>query len=457
MFQTIRRQLYRLFTYLAVTVRIDDSPGWVNHNSAGSNDRPWSEIVENYRDALEAWRKNPIAKKIVDTITDYVIGDGIQLEAPGQLGAFVQRWWDHEKNHLATRLPAMVDELTRAGDLFAVLFRNAQDGMSYLRFIPKELIHAIITAPNDWETETEYHETRPAGEQSRVWLHPNHDHAAANPAIMLHYTINQVIGALYGTGDLDTMLIWLKRYSRMLEDRVRLNWAVRAFLWVVSVPRGKVKAKQEQYKDAPESGSIVVKEDDEKWEVITPLLRGNDASHDLRAVRQMIDSGSSIPPHWRGEPDDVDLATAKEMREPAERHLKRRQQYIAWLLCDLAYWSALRAYDIGKLRVRPERGRIQAILSDISRNDNETLSLAGQRLSEAFASAAETIQSNSSQTFTGLVLKYLYKFIGEPQSDDTISQILAELNPPSNQQPVNQPISNSATPLTHHSTNGHHI
>ncbi len=57
------------------------------------------------------------------------------------------------------RLEAMCDELARAGDLFVLLFRNPQDGMCYIRFVTKDRICAIETAPNDWETELSYTET----------------------------------------------------------------------------------------------------------------------------------------------------------------------------------------------------------------------------------------------------------------------------------------------------------
>ena len=69
----------------AVTVRVDDSSGWVSF-TGGPNDRDASEIQQQYTDALEAWRKNPIAKRIVDCITDYVLGDGMTPAAPGTMG-----------------------------------------------------------------------------------------------------------------------------------------------------------------------------------------------------------------------------------------------------------------------------------------------------------------------------------------------------------------------------------
>ena len=110
---------------------------------------------------------------------------------------------------------------------------------------------------------------------------------------MLHYAVNRPVGALLGESDLSTMIPWLLRYSRMLEDRVRLHWAARAFLYLVTVPSPKVEAKAAQYATPPETGSIVVKDESETWETVTPALRGaklsprpeSRARHDRRRQR----------------------------------------------------------------------------------------------------------------------------------------------------------------------------
>ena len=95
---------------------------------------------------------------------------------------------------------------------------------------------------------------------------------------------------------------------------------------MVTVPGNKVAAKMEQYRHPPESGSIVIKDESEKWEVFSPVLHASDASHDLKSVRNMIDAGSGYPAHWRGEAEPANLATARAMTSPTERHLIRRQK-----------------------------------------------------------------------------------------------------------------------------------
>jgi len=389
-------------------------------------------VQELYADALTAWRRNPIAWRIISITTDYVVGDRIRLSSPHRsLQRFISAFWNHPKNRMDLRLEAMCEELARAGDLFVLLFRNEQDGMSYLRFVTKDRITRIETAPNDWETELSYEETAPDGER-RVWLSPAHPASHEAAAVMLHYAVNRPLGALLGEGDLTTMIPWLQRYSRMLEDRVRLHWAMRAFLWVVTVPAGKIRTKQEQYRLPPEPGSIVVKDEAEKWEVYAPTLHGADASHDLKAVRGMIDAGSGYPPHWRGEAADANLATATAMQSPTERHLLRRQQYFAFMLQDIVYHAYQRAAELGRVRRLPtgDYSRLfELSVPDISRADNQALARSARDLAECRATVRSG-WSGQSRTFDRLLLKLVFRFAGAPQDERVLDQVLEELDGP---------------------------
>lgn len=412
---------------LDVSAVVDDSPGWAGADRQGHDYDP-AKIQELYQDALTAWRKNPIAWRIIAITTDYVVGDELRVSSPHRLlDRFITRFWNHPKNLMDLRLQPMSDELARSGDLFILLFRNPQDGMSYLRFVTKDRIQSIETAPNDWENELVYTERTLEGEERR-WLSPQHSEAEQASAVMLHYAVNRPIGALMGESDLTTMIPWLQRYSRMLEDRVRLHWAVRAFLWLVTVPANKVKEKQEQYRIPPESGSIVVHDESENWQAVTPNLHGLDAASDLKAVRGMIDAGSGYPPHWRGEAADANLATATAMQAPTERHLLRRQQYFTFLLQDLLYhayqrsrWGAQRnlpAEDYQQLFV--------VVRPDISRADNESLARAARDLTQGLSTLSEQI-SGLPPSLARHTLRMVFKFAGEPLEEGVIDQILEEM------------------------------
>jgi hypothetical protein len=268
---------------------------------------------------------------------------------------------------------------------------------------------------------------------------------------MLHYSINRPLGALLGESDLTTMLPWLLRYSRMLEDRVRLHWAMRAFLWLVTVPTSKIQEKREQYRTPPDGGSIIVKDESERWEVQAPNLHGADARHDMQAVRAMIDAGSGYPPHWRGDAGDISLATAQAMQGPTERHLLRRQRHFTYILQDILYHAYQRAAEIGMARPLPRacvardssrldsemRDKSRATsggiydhlfsihLPDISRFDNEALARAARDLTQAFHTLAVQLPSLP-PPLAREAIRLAFKFAGEPASPDLIDAILAE-------------------------------
>jgi hypothetical protein len=325
------------------------------------------------------------------------------------------------------RLEPMCDELSRAGDLFVLLFRNRGDGMSYIRFLTKDRIVRIETVKNDWETELVYFEKGDTGE-SRRWYSPNSGRVRTAKAICLHYAINRPVGALMGEGDLTTVIPWLLRYSRMLGDRVRLHWATRAFLWLVTVPTNRIKEKSAQYAKPPDTGSIVVKDEGESWEPVNPRLQGLDASYDMKAVRGMVDAGSGYPPHWRGEAWDVNLATAQAMQGPSERHLLRRQNHFVHLLEDILYHGYQRAVEIDKAPPLPSDRYAELFkvdLPDITRRDNAELAGAARELADALDKLGGMIPGKS-KTWTRKALELVMKFAGEGLDQDELRAILEE-------------------------------
>jgi len=201
------------------------------------------------------------------------------------------------------------------------------------------------------------------------------------------------------------------------------------------VPTSAVKAKQEQYRSAPDSGSVIVKDSQETWEPVSPDLKGFDSQFDMRAIRQMIDAGSGLPPHWRGEATDASLATAQAMEHSASRHLRRRQLYLRFVVQDLAFVAYARAAELGKTRARANRDLIAVNMTDIDRQDNRDLAQASRTIANALSILnAELIGKPdlppTSPTLKRLILSLVMRFAGEPLDGSTVDKILAELPAP---------------------------
>ena len=416
---------------LAISAPInDDNTGWTSRSST-SHDRDAADLQQLYLDTLTAWRKNPLAWRIIQITTDYVVGEKITISSRDpKMQEFIDLFWDHPKNMINNRLETMCDELSRAGDLIATLHLNKTDGMSYLRFLTKDQIDTIVKHPTDWETEL-YIIQHPedTNQDGKKWPTPEKA-TKSSRAIAIHYHINRPMGADFGESDLATAVPWLQRYSRLLEDRIRMHWAIRAFLWIVSVPSNKIDEKAEQYATPPESGSVIVKDDTEEWEAKSPVIRGADAAPDMKAVRGMVDASSGYPPHWRGEATDVNLATAQAMQEPAEKHLKRRQNYFVFILEDIIYHAYKRAHllfpDIWPLPQETAYTKLfTAVTPDISKTDNSSFSASALNLSQAFSNLAHN--NAKSTKMTRRFLSILFKFIGEPIDDEQLDEIMTEV------------------------------
>jgi hypothetical protein len=97
----------------AVTPNLVSDDHWQTI-SGRKHDRTWSEIQEQYTDSLTAWRKNPMAWRVISTTVNYVVGKGIELTSKNpDMNLFIQDFWQHRKNKMDLRLVPMCEELSR--------------------------------------------------------------------------------------------------------------------------------------------------------------------------------------------------------------------------------------------------------------------------------------------------------------------------------------------------------
>jgi len=413
----------------AVTVRVDDSSGW-NSLSAGPTDRPWSERFDDLNDALEAWRKNFFARRIVTLTRSYVVGNGITISSKDpDVEEFIKAFFNHPQNHIPTRLGEMCNELTRSGEIFPVLFTNRADGMSYVRFVPASRIIEIETAPDDYETELSYSQATDSAEPKK-WIGPGHKSALKRARggtggrllpLMLHFAVNRPIGATRGEGDLGPILPWCKRYSEWLKDRVRLNRVrtKQALLDLEVADDTKVEEKRQQLRTSnPLESGIYVHGTGEKLSVHGLKIEAADAKDDGRALRLAVASGANVGLHYLGEGEAVNYATAREMGEPTARFYTERQGELKTFLCQLvevAYQR--RAAALG--HSVPLDFQLTATAAEVARADNESLAKAAKTIVEALVQMREAGWIDD-QT----AIQMAFKFAGEPLGEEAVARLL---------------------------------
>lgn len=371
---------------VAHAVKVVDDAYWT-HIGGGSRtlDGHWSARKQGLSEALEAWRLNPLARRIVALTTDYVVGSGIGISSEDEwVEGLVAEFW--RNNHMERRCYDWCDELTRSGELFIVLRTEAVSGASFVRAVPAAWIDQIETDADDYERELRYHEVLPGDMEGR-WWRASVPGSELEEQVMLHYTINRAVGCIRGESDLAPLLPWLKRYKEWLENRVRLNKYKTAFLWDVTVTgrpgtADVLRQKRFQYKSPPEPGSIIVHGDTEKWEAVAPKIEAWDAKEDGRAIRLMIAAGAGVPLHFLSEGESATRATAAEMGDPTFRHYYHRQLLFGRMIQDLLEVVVRRA----QARGRGERTgdlKLSIKFADITKKDNQMLAQSALMITQA--------------------------------------------------------------------------
>jgi hypothetical protein len=423
--ETLARWLGVNAAVISVPVGVRDD-GLVMRPAGTMIDKPWNELYQEVEDAREAWRKNPLARRLIGLISSYTVGNGIQLTSEKRhLNGFIAEFWLH--NQMELRVDEWCDELSRSGELFPVLFTNPISGMSSVRCVPSSMIRSVIIDPEDYERELRYEESVGPGEAPKMWMGVGSEEGKeVTTPLMLHYAVNRPTGAVRGESDLASILPWLRRYNRWLEDRVRLNAAMRAFLWVVKVPARLRSAVEERYRVPPEPGSVIIAEEGaESWEAVTPKIGASDAEKDGRAIRWMIVAGGPGTALLDlGEGEDSNLATGQAMAEQRRRFLRRRQAYLVWMLTDLIYRSYERWRQATNNRQHAKMSDIQAVTPDISPEDNQALASAAGSLTSSLAGMAGLI--GSGPTFRAMALRLYVKFVGETIGERDAKAMLEE-------------------------------
>ena len=412
-----------------------------------SRDRMGADREEILADALEAWRLNPLARRIVGLTSQYVVGGGIQINCShAPTARFIEDFWHNRLNRMPVRVYEWCDELTRSGNLF-ILVTTDVTGMSYVRSIPAADIDQIITRPNDIEQPISF--TTKADTvtmETSTWKAYDPSEIGSNLAgagrsqpsnggffdpVMLHYAINRPVGGVWGESDLAPLLKWLSRYSSWLDDRARLNRFRNAFLYVVKArftSEAERLARQNVLAtNPPTPGSILVTDENEEWTVLSPELNSGEASTDGLALKKMIASGAGVPLHFLAEPESATRTTAEAAGGPTYRHFEQRQNYFCWLVSDVLQVIVARRAQVDH-RVN-RQARIEVVGGDISARDNISLSMAASNIANVFNGLRDRGLISDEE-----LLRLVYRFAGETL--DLANAGAKPSNPEARTQPV---------------------
>jgi hypothetical protein len=323
---------------------------WGRINTTGAEeDYYWRRLSDNWahKDVLpavyldlhnqvfEAYNANPMANAIIEMGVNFVLGDGLQIDAKNKkVQALLDAFWTDPDNRMAQRQFEIATELSLYGELFIRFFVAKYSGQVKVAMIDPILIDEIECDPDNIERQLRCHRRATSGTTDTVPMPTDigmRGQWFTIPDQVMHFTINKVTNAKRGKSDLATLLPWLRRYKDWLIDRVRINKYKSAFLWDVKIMGGDrkmIEQKMMDYSRPPEPGSVLVHNESEEWSAVQPHIAADDVASDGHAIKLMVAMGAGLPEHYLSEGGDVNRATAAEMGLPVVKKYQRRQDVL---------------------------------------------------------------------------------------------------------------------------------
>src|SRR5581483_4573745 len=255
-------------------------------NLAGNqNARYWRRITQSASDlspltqerqaqiALHLFDRNPLAKRILEVVKDYVIGEGIDVDTGDEaLRKQIDRFWNDGQNDMDRRVHVLTTELGLYGEQALAVFVNDGSGAVRVVSIDPRSIVAVLPTPGNPDVayaiglqaknavdDTHYLKVireddkpdsptfgelvgaaldeplRLSETQTAQYYQP----AGLAPGVRLvgcfYVAVNKVQSATRGRSDLLCIADFLDLYDRLIFDEAERMSMLRAFVWDVTV------------------------------------------------------------------------------------------------------------------------------------------------------------------------------------------------------------------------------
>jgi len=336
--------------------------------------------------------RKPQAKRIVESTRNFVIGDGIKFKAEKpETQEVLDKFW--QINELGNKQNIKVEELSKYGEWIVKPFVNEINGMVKIGAVDPEQISKVERNPENAEDlqvmimkqkmeserikygilETNYKVDDPAG-------HIEVDESIESQLkdsendVVFFFPVNKGSFGTRGKSDLLAIADWIDIYDRTLFTMAERTPFLLAFLWDIEMT-GKNEQDMERRLNKlklfpPKPGSFNIHNENEKWTVHSPDLKGADSTNFLKMLRTQLTSGSGYPMHWLfGIGEDINKATSQEIAEPIYRQLKQRQKLIVSMFDMLFRFQIQEAIDKDTLKGKIADHPFKIIVPDPSKKE----------------------------------------------------------------------------------------
>ncbi len=282
------------------------------------------------------WAKNhhPLAKAIIRTLRNYVIGKGVKLMFKN---ADCQKAWDEFEKRTGwhNKLRSDFETLIWAGEIMTEKTTDSK-GRATIKQVDPSTVWEIVTDPVDIDEVFYYHQQYPtqwqmiykSGDKSTEYI--INDIPAEK---IIHIKDNVTPGEKRGRSELFPVLSWLKRYRDYLNAKTVKAQTEESWALDISVDGSQADveriAQDNTINRIPPAGASRIHNKDVEYSYLQPTSSSNNKDDVAQQIRVTIAVGAGLSPDWLGEGGaDASRATAFVKQSPASRNVEDKQRFL---------------------------------------------------------------------------------------------------------------------------------
>jgi hypothetical protein len=318
----------------------DPIDGDIGYRRAGTGNREvphWTrERARTY--SVTAYRANPMATAIIDTMTAFCVGDsGVSWQATNpEVAEVVREFWDDPMVRLGEiQELSLRSQLLMGEKLYELMTGPTSGVVRFAPIDPEQIKDIACRYGNPMWPDTVVLPAGPGGEDDRRWsiVQVNDETGLREGQAMFWAPWRTLDTDIRGMPFLTSVLDDLDSYGTVLSNLIDRTALGRYMVWDVTVNGSQTDV--DNFVGArgglhvPPSGSVEVHNDSVKWEAKTVTTGAAEDGNANKQVLTNVAAGAGLARTWLADPEDSNRATSLTMAEPVRRRVGGVQK--VWL------------------------------------------------------------------------------------------------------------------------------
>ncbi|MEW6210785.1 MAG: hypothetical protein AB1631_20640 [Acidobacteriota bacterium] len=289
---------------------------------------------------------NPLAKRCREIRRDFVIGEGVKIEAEDK--DYIQPWIDEFINDPVNNWDELqfqlVDYIGINGELFLPVFVNTFTGAVRLGWIDPVEVQQVVRDPYNRRIMRQVILKAGGGGMSvfgitdarRTYTVVNIDtdtvskYHGYRQGQLLFFKINCAPDATRGRSDLESVADLLDAWDQSVFNDLEREQLLKNFIWDVTwtgLDQKEIDKKMKDQKE-PKPGSVRAHNEKVKWEAVAPDLKTAESVKLQEAIRRNILGAFGLSDFYFGVTEGANRASSENLDQPIAKGFTSRQRVV---------------------------------------------------------------------------------------------------------------------------------